>query len=273
MQSTFGLLLLLLAGAHAGLPIPNVMDGFSLGDADAPVQFELFGDTMCPDTAQAYPTIREVAASYGPEKLRLTFHAFSLAFIHSSMLTNQGLWVVASANASNVWNYIELIFANQNSLWNDQTADLTTNQVIAKVAALAANVSIIDENAFIKGMADQTIEMQAITSWKYIASRAIAGTPTFLVNGVAVDADPDWTVQDWQQILNPLFGGDNGGQEEQEDAEESGDICVPRLVPTFKPLSGNCTCTNGLLPCQVTPTKCQCCEPGEYCIPNEGCTC
>jgi len=235
------------------------------------VLFELFGDTMCPDTAHAYPTIQQVAAYYGPDKLRLTFHAFTLPFIHSGMLTNQGLWVVANTNSSGVWTYIETIFANQGALWNTQTADLTTNQVITKIAGMAANASVISQSAFIAGMNNEQIQMQATTSWKYIASRAIAGTPTFLVNGVVVEADPDWTLQDWQQVLNPLYNA--GNDDDEGPTDEAASVCEPRLIPTFHVNTKTCACPSGQTACQVTPTKCQCCYPGEFCIPNEGCTC
>jgi len=272
MKIVLCVLLTLVAYANAGLPIPNQPDGFSIGNANAPVLFELFGDTMCPDTAHAYPTIRQVAAAYGPDKLRLTFHAFTLPFIHSGMLTNQGLWVVAANNATGVWKYIETIFANQEYLWNSQTADLTTNQLIAKIGGMAQNASVLSQNTFVSGMANEQIQNQAITSWKYIASRGIAGTPTFLVNGVEVEADPDWTLQDWQQVLNPLYN--TGNDDDDGPTDEAASVCEPRLIKTFAASSnGSCTCQNGETPCQVTPTKCQCCFPGEFCIPNEGCTC
>ena len=33
----------------------------------------------------------------------------------------------------------------------------------------------------------------------------ISGTPTYLINDVIVDADPTWTVADWQKVIDPLL--------------------------------------------------------------------
>jgi hypothetical protein len=32
--------------------------------------------------------------------------------------------------------------------------------------------------------------------------RAVSGTPSFFINGISVDADPNWTLADWQQVLH-----------------------------------------------------------------------
>ena len=46
----------------------------------------------------------------------------------------------------------------------------------------------------------------ARASWKYGASRGVTGTPTFLLNGVAVaDATPSWTLDDWTKVIDPLL--------------------------------------------------------------------
>jgi hypothetical protein len=31
--------------------------------------------------------------------------------------------------------------------------------------------------------------------------RSVSGTPSFFVNGISVDADPSWTLADWQQVI------------------------------------------------------------------------
>jgi len=241
---------LLLPLVFAGLPIPRTPDGFSLGDPNAQVTFELFGDTMCPDTKFAYPIVRQVVASYGPEKMRFVFHALSLPYTHNSMLTNQGIWVVANRNSSNVFKYIEAIFANQDSFWNRVTADLTTNEVIAAIAKVALQANTIESvSDFITGMADEDIYYAAVGSWKYIVSRAVTDTPTFFVNNIRVEADFTWTVEDWKSVLDPLFG--------------SNSQITPKLAE----------CPAGLTECDYAPGKSMCCPPSEQCVPNVGCRC
>lgn len=76
------------------------------------------------------------------------------------------------------------------------------------------------------------------------------GTPTFLINGVAVSADASWSVDDWKSVVDPLLATN-----EQIDA------------PT------NTTCKPDQKPCEFLPGKIQCCLPGENCIQNVGCRC
>jgi len=58
------------------------------------------------------------------------------------------------------------------SLWNGVTKNMTTTDVIAKIADIAVTAGAAPYAAgFINGMADSTITERAITGWKYIASR------------------------------------------------------------------------------------------------------
>ena len=38
-----------------------------------------------------------------------------------------------------------------------------------------------------------------------IPQGGIASTPTFLLNDITVEADPSWTLSDWQQVIDPLI--------------------------------------------------------------------
>lgn len=42
-------------------------------------------------------------------------------------------------------------------------------------------------------------------TFQYGTSRGVIGTPTFLVNGFATQADDSWTLADWIALLNPLL--------------------------------------------------------------------
>jgi hypothetical protein len=46
----------------------------------------------------------------------------------------------------------------------------------------------------------------SIVGLKYGSSRGVVGTPTYLVNGVAVaGADESWSVDDWRKVFDPLL--------------------------------------------------------------------
>jgi protein-disulfide isomerase len=237
-------LVLCVSPALSGIPIPNTPDGYQIGSASAPVVFEFFGDLMCPVTAAVYPTIKQVFTHYGPDKMKFLFHAYSLPYHRNAFLSNKGTWVIAANNPANVFTYIEQVLAHQVDLFNAPSANMSTNDVLNYLAKLAQTNGLMSAQAFLTGMDDDNVDLNAIGSWKYGASRAISGTPTTIVNGAVVDADSSWSLSDWQQVLDPLF-----------------------------PAHRVRDCANGTVACEYAPGKVECCLAGEFCIKNEGCTC
>lgn len=77
----------------------------------------------------------------------------------------------------------------------------------------------------------------------------VAGTPTFFVNGVFVDAGAMWTLDDWKKVIDSILV-----------------VSEKRVVPVAD-------CPSGQVQCNYAPHKSQCCLSGERCIPNVGCRC
>ena len=77
----------------------------------------------------------------------------------------------------------------------------------------------------------------------------MAGTPTFLINGVMINADPSWTLKDWKSIIDPI------------------------LASNVESTSTNRDCPTGEELCTYASRKTECCLAGERCIPNVGCRC
>ncbi|XP_053375319.1 uncharacterized protein LOC128545986 [Mercenaria mercenaria] len=111
----------------------------------------------------------------------------------------------------------------------------------------AARALGVDAAKFQEMMKSDDIETATRAAWKYSCSRAIAGTPTFLVNDVLVAADPTWTLNDWKQVIDPLL---NGSQKRSKK-----------------------DCPIDTKKCEYLPGKVECCTKGEACIPNVGCRC
>ena len=55
------------------------------------------------------------------------------------------------------------------------------------------------------GFTDQVVTDLARYAWKYAASRAITGTPQFLVNGVHIPGAPDFNKQQWETFIDQLL--------------------------------------------------------------------
>lgn len=96
----------------------------------------------------------------------------------------------------------------------------------------------------------EVITIFTIKSYKRIYEFiGVAGTPTFFINGVFVDASPSWSVNDWESVINPI------------------------LVSNGIDIAANKTCPAGQELCTFAPERTECCLQGEKCIPNVGCRC
>lgn len=71
------------------LPLPKRPSGFVYngGKSSAPVHLSAFLDLTCGDSQQAWPVIKNLVKSYGPEKLRVTVHFFALAYFYHAFIT------------------------------------------------------------------------------------------------------------------------------------------------------------------------------------------
>lgn len=77
----------------------------------------------------------------------------------------------------------------------------------------------------------------------------VAGTPTFLINGVMINADPSWTLKDWKSIIDPILASNVETKFDYHDCRTGEELCT------------------------YSPGKSECCLAGERCIPNVGCRC
>ena len=196
-------------------PIPRGgWDGFWQGKGSSNVvHLEMFGDLICPDTKAAHPTMKAVMAHYG-EKLAYGFHRFPLPYHHNAFYAWQAGGVIDAmppkAGLSRVWDWADAFFGdafpNQANFSNTATADDSANKVIAKLASMAEATVGISAKDFMAGMAyDGPFDEANRASWKYGCSRGVSGTPTFMINGVVVDADPAWALSDWVKVIDPLL--------------------------------------------------------------------
>jgi hypothetical protein len=218
MLTTTVLLLLAAAGTSQQVPIPPRYDGFSIGaNKNAPIQFEVFYDLMCPDSRRSWPTIKQVVAHYD-DNLNFILHRFPLPYHHNSYYSNWMAGVVNRVGTPSVpeigvgavWKWVDAIFEAQDSFGNAFTINQTAAQVKDRMSQLAQSCcGISNLTALDAAFSYHSPEEEATrVSWKFgSGSRAISGTPSFQVNGVTVlDADPSWTLSDWMTFLDPLLG-------------------------------------------------------------------
>jgi len=306
MQATtiFVLIAVTLAGfTSAQVPIPSRPDGYGVGGpADAHVVIEMFLDLLCPDCQASWPIALQVIQAYGT-RIHFRIHTFPLPYHTNSFVASQGLHVIANVtnlNLNTIFNYATKVFQNQEKWYNDATKSSTMLEVVDSLATFVAGADLAPKDKFLAGIASVDINEETRISWKYACSRGVVGTPTFLINGVAVSADASWSLADWKSVIDPILASSEAvqdtvcpaGQQECTYAPHksqcclAGENCIPNvgcrcfdlksvIDPILAPneAAQDPICPAGQKECTYAPHKSQCCLAGESCIPNVGCRC
>jgi len=257
-----------VAGCWAQIPIPKRYDGVYQGTPDSPLLLEAFFDLLCPDCAATWPTVQQVLEYYNPPKspsqIRFYLHAFPLPYHRNGFYSAQGLKAVASESGLDAaWEYVNVMFQNQGSFWDDPTFEMTGDQVQNAMGSLVQSSGIMSSDDFVAGLNNDSINMDTRIGWKYGCSRGVSGTPTFFINGILVGADSSWTFADWRSVLDPLLAP--GSTMNSLVGGFSYNMRTNHVAPP--------NCPPGKKLCNYSPNKYACCTPGEQCIPNVGCRC
>ncbi|CAK4685447.1 hypothetical protein LEN26_005648 [Aphanomyces euteiches] len=198
------------------VPIPVTPPGFTYGDgsADAPIQLEVFVDLLCPDSKAAHPGLKDLAARLSPEKFRLRIHQFPLPYHQQAYSFAQASQTITHAlGADKFTKWLEAVYDVQDQYWNLQTENLGQKQVTEKIEQLAkATFPQLTDAQWKEGMSGHggtKRDSDTRSEWKHACTRGISGTPQYLLNDVAIEADSKWTADDWLKFLKPLLHGES----------------------------------------------------------------
>lgn len=197
----------LITAGNSQIPLPKRPLGFVYkgGEPTAPIHLEAFVDLTCPDCQQAWPTLKKVADMYGPETVQFTLQLFPLPYHTNAFLAAQSVYAVEAYNTSLVISWMDVIFENQNQLYDFQTMDKNRYDVINIIADLGSKIDI-DKTVIKDGLTNTEYNEHTRISWKYGCSRTVSGTPFFFLNGVFVSqASAAWTVEEWKLLIDPLL--------------------------------------------------------------------
>ena len=180
-------------------------DGYVQGTG--PIMLEAYFDFLCPDSKASWSSVSKLVSVY-PGNLTLNVHTFPLPYHHNAFLFSQAAHTTSiSGTPGRFFDWLDVAFMNQEAFWNDATTNLSVSDVVGQIADLAASkVAGVSRATFLSEFERRTTDLAARASWKYGCSRAVTGTPTFFINGVMVpEAQPTWTVGDWQKVIDPLL--------------------------------------------------------------------
>lgn len=146
------------------------------GPIDAPLSLLEYGDYQCPYCGEAHPIVKAVQKRLG-DKLCFAFRNFPLVNAHP-YAEHAAEAAEAAAAQGKFWPMHDLLFENQDALDDESLAEyaeslgLDARRLMAEVLAGAHAARIRDD-------------------FKGGARGGVNGTPTFFVNGLRFDGDPD----------------------------------------------------------------------------------
>ncbi|MBV6623207.1 MAG: thioredoxin domain-containing protein [Rivularia sp. (in: Bacteria)] len=189
------------------IPIPKTPPGYNWGNADAPIQVEMFMDLECPFSKDAWVKVLKVANTYGEEKLRLNIEPMSLSNHRQSWDVTKAALVVAGDDTNKFINFASYLFNHQHEYSNGAFIDKTLTDLHNLLAEYASNAANWQDKAdFLQKLESEEIYNKARIPARLTILRGVWSTPTFFINGFpAEELTSKSTVEDWQAVINPLL--------------------------------------------------------------------
>lgn len=160
------------ATAHAGAKVPVFEDDPKWGAPLAPVTIVIYSDFQCPYCNRVGPTVDELKATYGPDKLRVVWKHYPLPFhkeAYPAHVAAQTVYALGGDEA--FWKFHDLAFDNQKDLAEGRFAGW-------------AEASGVDPAQFRAAYGAKTYAKQVDASKEAAAPVGVRGTPSIYVNGV-----------------------------------------------------------------------------------------
>ena len=81
----------LISAVKSQIPLPKHPLGFVYhrGQSSAPIHLTAFVDLTCPDSKQAWPTVKKIADMYGPKVVQFTSQLFPLPYHTNAFIAAQ----------------------------------------------------------------------------------------------------------------------------------------------------------------------------------------
>jgi protein-disulfide isomerase len=177
-------------------------------------------DYVCPYSKKTYGTIRKkVAPHYAKNSFSYAFHHQVQPWHPQSTLTHEaGLAVAKVGGEEAFWRFSDAMFDQQEAFFDREVLQQTRPEVssrLAKLASQSAGVSqatIEQQLALIDGddpHPGSNIHAELKLYIKQGRSLGIHVSPTALVNGIQADTSSSWTLDQWRDLLDPLFVKNN----------------------------------------------------------------
>ena len=157
---------------HSQAVIPVSADDPTWGSATAPVTIVEISDFECPFCGRVNPTLKQIKAKYGPEKVRIVWKHNPLPFHKNAGPAHEAAAAVMDLGGSEAfWKFHDSAFANRKDLTPDS---------FKKWAKEAG----VDEAKFAAALKDKKYAKKVADDQAVARKIGASGTPAFRINGV-----------------------------------------------------------------------------------------
>ncbi|HEV2884356.1 MAG TPA: thioredoxin domain-containing protein [Pyrinomonadaceae bacterium] len=145
----------------------------AIGEANAPVTLEEYGDFQCPPCGLFHPILKQMESEFGA-KLRVVFRQYPLVPAHAHALSAARA-AEAAGMQGKFWPMHDLLYENQ-SIWKDEFDVRTIFEGFATKIGL-------DLEKYRRDLTSQTVEQRIFLDGKRARALGVKGTPTVFLNG------------------------------------------------------------------------------------------
>ena len=156
-------------GAEPGGEPPH-----ALGNPNAPVTLEEFGDFQCPPCGMLHPVLKNLEAEFGPAKLRVIFREFPLVPSHAHALSAARAAEAAGLQGK-FWEMHAMIYENQKAWHEVFDARPIFEGYATKIG--------LDLEQFKRDLTSEIVERRIFLDGKRARYLGVKGTPTVFLNG------------------------------------------------------------------------------------------
>jgi protein-disulfide isomerase len=150
--------------------------GSTLGNPNAPVTLQYFGDLECPICKQftlgALPTIIQKWVRTG--KVKVEYQSLETATREPEVFKTQQIAALAAGKQQKMWNYVETFYREQ----QEEGSGYVTESYLQ---GLAQQVSGLNLTTWTNDRADPTLVNQIATDAQAANNAGFTGTPSFLI--------------------------------------------------------------------------------------------
>jgi protein-disulfide isomerase len=195
------------------------------GKADSEVVFIEYADLQCPGCAAVMPRISVLTKAYG-DRVAFVFRNFPISGHQNARAASSA--VESAGFQGYFWQMLETLYSNQSS-WNVLSGSTRTDKFAELFQEIAPEG---DVEKFRKDLTDKSIEKKINFDYNLgIKNSKVTGTPSFFINGEAVDVASAETQDELREKIEEKIneklkeaGLETGGNYdflEEEEAETS----------------------------------------------------